>query len=149
MEQDFSRRSIPSSPRLEMTTNVDVRCQHSACQATDAQNLCVSRSGCRCFPGGPASSEGSQAETNATVRRVASKIVELFYSKNIGNSGKNIVLYCVLEFVMAVLRISAENNERRASRLAPWQECAAKKLMTRDLACPPGLSVMNAVNGWR
>jgi AraC-like DNA-binding protein len=154
MKQDLSLTLIPSAPRPETRlyeeaeTNVDVRLKRSAGLPTDGQSRCVSQFSDTRFPGGSSSVEMPKAETIArgheseTVLRIASKIVELFCSEKTGNAGTNVSHYHFLESVMAILRASAENNERWTSRLAPWQECAAKKLMTRDLTCPPTLKIL-------
>jgi AraC-like DNA-binding protein len=154
MKQDLSWTFISPAPRPETRlyeeaeTNVDVRFKRSAGPATDEQSRCVSQFSDACFPEGSSSLERrepeaiSQGHEIEVVLRIVSKIVELCSSEKTGNADNNVSLYRVLEAVVAIFRASAENNERWTNRLAPWQERAAKKSMTRDLACPPTLKIL-------
>jgi transcriptional regulator GlxA family with amidase domain len=64
----------------------------------------------------------------------------------------------LLAAVTARLDRPCDQNDTPAHRLAPWQETAAKNLMTQDLTCPPtlhalatacGMSANNFAKGFR
>jgi AraC-like DNA-binding protein len=75
----------------------------------------------------------------ATATLIAAKLIRLCRSAGADAGGLASFLDNLLAAVTARLDRVDEHGNAPAHRLAPWQESAAKKIMTQDLTCPPTL----------
>ena len=97
-------------------------------------------------------------EGQATAALIAAKLITLCRSAGAGDAGLASFLDNLLAAVTARLDRPCDQSDTPAHRLAPWQETAAKELMTQDLTCPPtlhalatacGMSANNFAKGFR
>jgi AraC-like DNA-binding protein len=89
----------------------------------------------------------SDDEEQATATLIATKLITLCRSAGAGDAGLASFLDDLLAAVTARLDRIDEHGSAPPHRLAPWQESAAKKLMTQDLSCPPTLQALAAACG--
>jgi AraC-like DNA-binding protein len=89
----------------------------------------------------------SDDDGQATATVIAAKLITLCRSAGAGDAGLASFLDDLLAAVTARLDRIDEHGSAPPHRLAPWQEGAAKKLMTQDLTCPPTLQALATACG--
>jgi AraC-like DNA-binding protein len=83
----------------------------------------------------------------ATATLIAAKLITLCRAGGVGDAGLASFLDDLLAAVTARLDRIDEHGRAPPHCLAPWQEGAAKKMMTQDLTCPPTLQALAAACG--
>lgn len=86
-------------------------------------------------------------DEQATATLIAAKLITLCRSAGTDDAGLASFLDDLLAAVTARLDHVEEHGNAPSQRLAPWQENAAKKLMTQDLTCPPSLQALASACG--
>jgi AraC-like DNA-binding protein len=98
-------------------------------------------------PGGAPLPGHVNDDGQATATLIAAKLITLCRSAGAGDTGLVSFLDDLLVAVTARLDCPADHSDTPVPRLMPWQEAAAKKLMTQDLTCPPSLHALATACG--